>query len=341
MSKFLNKKEQVFDLKLTNYGNYLLSIGSFKPTYYAFFDDNVIYDIEYVSGSSAEAQNDIHKRIREETQYIESLVLFEDVDRSANQNKGQDQGAGRSFFDIDITPTKIVPRKDVFKFDAALGDAFLDASGSAAPAWKVVVMQSAISSSNFLDTKNNTKVPQINISASYNAKIVSAEDYNNENFNSEDPRKFETVSRTFGDGNVVYLETQDVLIYFDEVNTQILTENFDIEVFLVDDGATPDGNNVLKRKYFQNIEPQIVNDFMVSPTQIVNNNIELDSTSVENYFSILRDIEIDAKVACRAANDFNKDSYYIDIDFDCDEIGQEDLFFDIYGPVTEAEICQT
>ena len=337
MSKFLNKKEQVFDLKLTNYGNYLLSIGSFKPTYYAFFDDNVIYDIEYVSGSSAEAQNDIHKRIREETQYIEGLVLFEDVDRSANQNKGE----GSSYSDTDTTPTKIVPRKDVFKFDAVIGDAFLDASGSAAPAWKVVVLQSTISSSNFYDTKNNTRVPQINISASYNAKIVSAEDYNNENFNSEDPRKFETVSRTFGDGNVVYLETQDILIYFDEVNTQALTENFDIEVFLVDDGTTPDGNNVLKRKYFQNVQPQIVDDFMVSPTQITNNNAELDSTSVENYFSILRDIEIDAKVACRAANDFNKDSYYIDIDFDCDEIEQEDLFFDIYGAVTEAEICQT
>jgi len=333
MSKFLNKKEQVIDLKLTNYGNYLLSIGSFKPTYYAFFDDNVIYDIEYVSGSSAEAQNDIHKRIREETQYIEGLVLFEDVD----QNKGE----GSSYSDTDTTPTKIVPRKDVFKFDAVIGDAFLDASGSAAPAWKVVVLQSTISSSNFYDTKNNTRVPQINISASYNAKIVSAEDYNNENFNSEDPRKFETVSRTFGDGNVVYLETQDILIYFDEVNTQALTENFDIEVFLVDDGTTPDGNNVLKRKYFQNVQPQIVDDFMVSPTQITNNNAELDSTSVENYFSILRDIEIDAKVACRAANDFNKDSYYIDIDFDCDEIEQEDLFFDIYGAVTEAEICQT
>ena len=44
MSKFLNKKEQVIDFKLTNYGNYLLSIGNFKPTYYTFLDDNVVYD---------------------------------------------------------------------------------------------------------------------------------------------------------------------------------------------------------------------------------------------------------------------------------------------------------
>ena len=42
MAKFINKKEQVYDLKLTNYGHYLLSVGKFKPSYYAFLDDNVL-----------------------------------------------------------------------------------------------------------------------------------------------------------------------------------------------------------------------------------------------------------------------------------------------------------
>ena len=41
MAKFLNKKEQVYDLKLTSYGHYLLSVGKFKPVYYEFFDDNI------------------------------------------------------------------------------------------------------------------------------------------------------------------------------------------------------------------------------------------------------------------------------------------------------------
>ena len=42
MTKFIDKKEQVFDLKLTTYGHHLLSTGKFKPTYYAFCDDNVL-----------------------------------------------------------------------------------------------------------------------------------------------------------------------------------------------------------------------------------------------------------------------------------------------------------
>ena len=77
--KFLNKKEQVFDIQLTPYGKQKLSMGKFNPTYYAFFDDNVVYDIEYAHAGATEAQNDIHKRIKEETAYLESQVLFNQI----------------------------------------------------------------------------------------------------------------------------------------------------------------------------------------------------------------------------------------------------------------------
>ena len=48
--KFLNKKEQVFDIQLTPYGKAQVGLlGTLKPTYYAFFDDNVIYTISLCS----------------------------------------------------------------------------------------------------------------------------------------------------------------------------------------------------------------------------------------------------------------------------------------------------
>jgi len=53
MAKFLNKKEQVYDLKLTSYGHYLMSVGKFKPVYYAFFDDNILYDGAYAAVSES------------------------------------------------------------------------------------------------------------------------------------------------------------------------------------------------------------------------------------------------------------------------------------------------
>ena len=60
MAKFLDKKEQVIDFKLTNYGHHLLSVGAFKPKFYTFLDDNVVYDSKHFR-RSAEEQNDIHK----------------------------------------------------------------------------------------------------------------------------------------------------------------------------------------------------------------------------------------------------------------------------------------
>ena len=56
MAKFINKKEQVFDLQLTTYGRKMLSVSSFKPTYYAFLDDNVVYYGDYI-GLFDEKQN--------------------------------------------------------------------------------------------------------------------------------------------------------------------------------------------------------------------------------------------------------------------------------------------
>jgi len=77
--KFLNKKEQVFDIQLTPYGKQKLSMGKLKPVYYAFFDDNVLYDIEYAHSGASEQQNNIHKRIKEDTAYLETQTFFEQI----------------------------------------------------------------------------------------------------------------------------------------------------------------------------------------------------------------------------------------------------------------------
>ena len=66
--EFFNKKQDVIDLQLTGYGKQLLSRGLFKPVYYAFSDDGVIYDDQWFSGSDGDAQQSgIETRIQEET----------------------------------------------------------------------------------------------------------------------------------------------------------------------------------------------------------------------------------------------------------------------------------
>jgi len=337
MSRFLNKKEEVIDLKLTSYGKYLLGLGSFKPVYYAFFDDNVVYDAEYFGRQ--EVQNAARKRIKDETQYLEGLVLFRDLGKDSLGP----EASKISYFELDVTPTQKIPRKDIFRFDKVLGDAHLQGETQMAPAWKVVALQAPISSSAFMDVKNNTRVPQINITASYDLKIMSYEDYYNESFNSDDLRKLTLVSEQFTSENVpyvVYLDGQDPLIYVEEVNTELLTENYEIEVFEYVDGSTSDMPETLERKYFKREIPQIVDGLMVTPTQEELPEEMMDTGSVQYYFDILRDADIDREVACLAAAEFNKETYYVDLDFDCEATEGEDIFFDIYGQATEPEICQ-
>ena len=62
---FLDSKEQVIDLVLTKYGKYQVAAGLFQPTYYAFLDDDVIYN--GARGGVVETQNEAEKRIVTET----------------------------------------------------------------------------------------------------------------------------------------------------------------------------------------------------------------------------------------------------------------------------------
>ena len=83
---FSNKKEEVIDLKLTVHGRRMLAQGKLKPVYYAFYDDNIIYDSSRVSGSSADpfeslagndtTQNDRQKRIKEDSPYLKTQHNF-------------------------------------------------------------------------------------------------------------------------------------------------------------------------------------------------------------------------------------------------------------------------
>ena len=78
---------------------------------------------------------------------------------------------------------------------------------------------------------------------------------------------------------------------------------------------------------------------MVSPI-IEENTEDLTTNDVEYYFDILVDQQISQTTACKAASYFNKKSYYVDLDFDCEEVETTEVFYDIYGVSTEPEICQ-
>jgi len=341
MAKFINKKEQVWDFQLTTYGRHSLSVGNFKPTYYAFYDDNVIYDSRYTGDSTTEPQNDIHTRIKRETEYLEGLTLFEEVEQTAQYSDG-----GTISYEVGSAQGTSLKRqlgKEIFKFDSAIGDAYLDAATNMAPAWKVVALQSEITSSAIKDTTNDQGIPQVNINANYVKKATPVLTLMQKLQSELNSGVRDNYTKSFIDDKTIVLESNDPLIYVEEPNTQLLTENFSLEVFevITVQGTATSPPEKLERKFFEKHIPQIVDGIMVSARPIKNPMQELTTDSVEYYFDVLTDQEINQKIACRGSEIFNKQSYYIDLDFECDKSTDKKSIFDIYGAVTEPEICQS
>ena len=332
MAKFINKKEQVFDLQLTPYAKYLMSIGKFKPVYYAFFDDNVLYDKNYATASATETQSDVDRRIKEETQYLETLVLFKDLETTKARNLDSEVD-----FILKPKTNRIrYPDSDLFKIENAIGDGYYDGPSQTAPSWKIAALNSKITSSATYDTNTESDIPQISIESTYVKRVVN-------NSFVPDPQNVRQVSaRTLGfiDQKAVELVSNDPVIYAEEVNTRTLMQNFDIEVFEI---KTPSSRGVhaeLKRLSFRKEKSNVENGFLIADSPIQGDTSELATDDVEYYFDVLLDENVNETLACKGLDLFNKDSYYIDIDFDCFGDEQESIYYDIYGSTMEPEICQ-
>jgi hypothetical protein len=346
MAKFLDKKERVIDFELTPYGKQRLSVGRFKPIYYAFFDDGILYDSKYAGFS--ETQNAINERIKDNTQFIEGILTFSEIENFIPAGNYLNVAAADIEMDpadIDISPVSQILRTDKFTFESAIGDARFDSDNNQyAPATKIVTCQGEIiniatkdsSSYDFTASPADVEsrqfnIPQIDIQLYYTKMVVDPTSILNSTSVTE------TINQTlpFADGKVIKLERNDLVVYAEEINTELLTENYDIEIFEILTGST----TKLEQKYFRNVDEQIVDGMMVSKNHKQVFTSTTDQKAVEFYFDVLTDKQINAKIACGCANSFNSDSFYVDIDFDCEATSTQELYYDIYGTVTVPEIC--
>ena len=248
MAKFLDKKEQVIDFQLTPLGRRKLATGKLKPAYYTFYDDGVIYDSKYVGFD--EEQNSVHPRIKNSTSYMQGLLSFEEIENSTPPGvylEVAEDDTKLLPFDIDISPDKNILQTNKFLFDSGIGDAMFEGKNTqTAPAWKVVTCQGEILSASIKDTAKydfthveldnearEFNIPQLEV-ALYYTKLIDKPSNPMEFANIPD-----TISETqpFVDGFSIKLVRDDLVVYASEVNTELLTENFDIEVFRINEEA--------------------------------------------------------------------------------------------------------
>tara|TARA_R110000824_G_scaffold57820_4_gene157091 strand:+ start:3954 stop:4796 length:843 start_codon:yes stop_codon:yes gene_type:complete len=198
---FFNKKEEVLDVQLTSEGRRQLSMGKLKPTYYAFYDDDVLYDVAWAD--SSEEQNDSQPRILDNTAYPKLNSRFKGAKEEGkdNYNKNNKKNTENLEYNIYLKESPYLTPLGTY-----------DSLKQAAPYFKVTLLTENVNNLSTADAQviagAAMKIPQINFTSSYKYYYIQ-------------------------DTDEVYYREDPMLLEIIEKNTQFsdFDDNFEIEVY--------------------------------------------------------------------------------------------------------------
>ena len=298
---FFDKKEEVLDIKLTPHGRKLLSEGTFKPVYYAFFDDNILYDGNYASIS--EAQNNIDSRIRDNAPQPKTQIKF------ASEVK---DGSGK---------------KEVEKLNFSLGNS--SNNSELYPAFNVKVYNGEISSSVDLTYRENSGqvIPQIDVTVLSKVHINSI----------DKPQTYGdslVVSLAAGDGTFLAVEPEYFLAQIIEKHVDFDMENFDMEVFKIKDKDTPSEEKIPLKFAINQRKNIISNGVLLDEREDVFETEGLTPEDVEYYFRVRYDQNIDPNILRTKIGESKSRNIYTDSSTTSEKSERSLSVTDIYGTTT-------
>jgi hypothetical protein len=222
--EFFDKKEDVLDIQLTEYGKSRLAIGKLNPAYYAFFDDDIMYD---ASGSGfAEVQNDIEPRIQEDTPKLKLIRTRTGAETRVNQFLNNLETAIGNSNSDPATNTAAFKQQQPFAEKGKLaaypiGRSSLNSEYN--PAWNIQVLSAPeISSSQRYLNDNDyiDNIPQLNITIDY------------ETYFGEGLIPAAAITNHLGDTSIYLgLNENYLMMEIMEENTDFEKENFDVQVY--------------------------------------------------------------------------------------------------------------
>ena len=322
--KFFDQKEEVLDIQLTKYGKYKLSQGNFKPQYYAFFDENVVYDAEYIG--TTENKNSAEVRIQDETPSL----------RAQGNYTGRDEFLFDGVNDVlEASQISLYERMNTLKYP--LGTSTLDSTKT--PAFKMRFLEGEIDTVSSTQQGNvrttNTgssasdqysqqvlKIPQIDMIVEY--QITAVETGESVRF-EDDPAL--TSGRTYTDGAEIKIGPEQVIVVVEEENAPFDYENFDMEVFEITDEVGVFGEQILKPLKFVKPITMVENNILLDPEEaamrsgrVGGETPPLDPTFVEYFFSINVDSEISENQICKSLSSIKSKDLFNDIEITCPDL---------------------
>jgi hypothetical protein len=340
--KFFDPKEEVLDIQLTRYGRHKISVGKWKPAYYAFFDDNVLYDLNY-GGVSTENRNDAETRIQDETPLLKTQHSFTGLE---------------SYLFDEEEDIKDWIRHGVYEkmtvMPLSLGTS--SPGSTKTPAYKIQFLDGKIDSVEFNITGNVRvlpdqpfagpsqqllKIPQIESDIEFKVTVFDTA--------GTQPR-FETdpaliPGNIYTDDMQVAVGPAQILLLLEEKNASFDYENFDIEVFEITGTSGSLGEPVLRQLSF--IKPvEMVKDNLLLDLREARKNAgqpnglipELDPTYVNYYFDVNVDSEIDENILCKAVSELGSKKLLVDLDVECPDLF-DPLGRSIYSSDAEIDDC--
>jgi hypothetical protein len=323
---FFNKKEDVLQLKLTQHGKRLLAEGKLKPAYYAFFDDAVLYNSEFASFS--EHQDATEERIQENTPSLKTQHIYYGAETSLKTitKKRNSLSYGESETEKYFTE----PIEHGFTFvSSPIGTS--DLAEEKAPAFTVSLLDGLLTGSIHYVTGafQTLKIPQLDVELEYVVHIA------NENGTTAQRPKLSyrsqiDLGQNYEDGSTILIEEDLLMLEVEEHLKEYTNENFDIEVFLVEEedissrvttpGITHTGKKeVLTPLSFKKKRQPVVNNVLLDDDDIFLRfeNVPIDSSYVEHFFDIFVDHEIDPEAFCLIKKTEATRSYMEQLDIEC------------------------
>ena len=292
-----DSKQEIINIELTSYGKKKLSQGKLKPTFYAFFDDDVIYDGAY--GLLAESANSVADvRIRKETPYLKTQYSL--IGSETKLNKGNaDQET--------LDNVRLYENNNLLKF--GLGNSKIgEITGSSI---QVLMLDGEISSvyhtaSAFVfGNDRNPKVaynkPQTKITLKTPELTPKIKNLPEPTMTTPpellDPDNAElvVVSPILTDNKYIYLDVDEIIISLEELNSIEDYKNFEVSVYKVD--LNENNEEEYNKLIFKTQQKEIdENGFLIDEKELFNQDTQITKENVEYYFNIQIDEEIDLEL---------------------------------------------
>jgi len=307
---FFDPKEDVIDIELTQFGKSAMSNGRWKPVYYSFYDDDIIYDPEY--GGITEGQNSAQDRIVEAAR-TRTQSAFGGIETEIKKQYERIPKSGNEFERINLQPT--VERD--YALSTPMGRS--DIGNEYFPAWQVSFLNGELSSSVIVSTSSLGTIPIIELVADDITFVTQIKDKDDEDAAALDlannlnqigesspivePSTLVLANQVYDDGTYVSIDEDYLLLELVEDNTPFEPENMDIEVFLHSPETGSKGEPVLIPLKFNKRKEMIVNDILIDDDDPERNQqTELTSEYVEYFFNVWVDDEIDILTLCKAVS---------------------------------------